>query len=365
MEKTRAALFLPNLGGGGAERITLNLAEQLVSEGVQVDLVVAKGEGDLLSQVPNTVTLVDLGASWYVTSTFPLVRYLIGARPDVLLSALPVANCIAVWSCFLARFSGHLVLGNHGAIQSGIAASSLLRKKVLFRLMKWAYPRADHIAVSQGVGDDIATTFNLPRNKIDVIYNPVITPDVRANMQKAVHHPWLQPGQPPVVLGVGRLTAQKDYPTLLRAFAELRKLKDVRLIILGEGKDRDSLEALARQLGIASDIEMPGFVANPLPYIKAASVFALSSRWEGLPTVLIEALACGTPIVSTDCPSGPSEVLENGVWGQLVPMGDVQALSDGIANAMCQERDVGIARAEKFNVKNATLGYMKVLGISG
>lgn len=365
MNGTKLALFLPDLGGGGAERITLNLAEQLVSEGVEVDLVVARGRGDLRSQVPANINLVDLNARRYVTSILPFVRYLIRSKPDVVLSALPVANCIAVWSCFLARFPGRLVLGNHGAIQSGIAASSLLRKKILFSLMMWTYPRANNfIAVSEGVADDIAATFNLSRNKIDVIYNPVITPGIRAKIQETVNHPWLQAGQPPVIVSVGRLTAQKDYPTLLRAFSELKQSKDVRLIILGEGEDRGSLEALTRQLGIAGDTEMPGFVANPLPYIKAARVFALSSRWEGLPTVLIEALACGTPIVSTDCPSGPSEVLENGKWGQLVPLGDAQALSDGIGNAMCQERDVGIARAETFNVKNATLKYMKVLGIS-
>jgi glycosyltransferase involved in cell wall biosynthesis len=170
----------------------------------------------------------------------------------------------------------------------------------------------------------------MPRQRIQVIYNPIITPELRAKAQVPLEHPWFRPGHLPVILAVGRLTAQKDFRTLITAFAQVRKNRQARLLILGEGEERRALEMLAEQLGVESDVGLPGFVQNPYPYMCGASLFVLSSRWEGLPGVLIEALYCGVPLISMDCPSGPREILAKGQYGQLLPVGDVDALAQAI-----------------------------------
>ena len=176
-------------------------------------------------------------------------------------------------------------------------------------------------------------------------------------------HPWFAPGSPPVVLGIGRLTTQKDFPTLLKAFAQVRAVRKARLMILGEGRDRQALEVLARELGVASDVDLPGFVLNPFPYMVRASLLVLSSAWEGLPGVLIEAMACGCPVVSTDCPSGPSEILDGGAYGPLVPVGDDGALAKAILSVLEMPPDPERlrARAALFSVERATDQYLQVL----
>jgi glycosyltransferase involved in cell wall biosynthesis len=197
------------------------------------------------------------------------------------------------------------------------------------------YPWADWvIGNSQGVSDDLSRMIGLPRERIKVLYNPVVTPEVMAKAQAPLDHPWFKAGAPPVVLAVGRLTKQKDFPTLLQAFARVRQNRSCRLMILGEGPDRPALESLVRQQGFASDVALPGFVGNPYAYMSRASLYVLSSQWEGLPTVLIEALYCGPPVVATDCPSGPREILADGKHGALVPVGDVPALTQAMDAAL-------------------------------
>jgi glycosyltransferase involved in cell wall biosynthesis len=188
--------------------------------------------------------------------------------------------------------------------------------------------------VSRGAADDLARTSGLPRDRVEVVYNPVITPTMLALARQAPDHPWFAPGQPPVIVGAGRLTRQKDFFTLLRAFAEVRRRRPARLIILGEGEDRSALQALADDLGVADEVALPGFQENALAYMAGSAVFALSSAWEGLPTVLIEALAAGARVVSTDCPSGPREILQDGRLGALVPVGDAVALAAAILEAL-------------------------------
>jgi glycosyltransferase involved in cell wall biosynthesis len=204
-------------------------------------------------------------------------------------------------------------------------------------LQRTFYPWASSVvAVSRGAADDLARTSGLPRDRVQVVYNPVITPTMIALAGQTPDHPWFAPGQPPVILGVGRLTRQKDFPTLLRAFAEVRRRRAARLIILGEGEDRSALEALARELGVAGDVALPGFRDNAMAYMARSALFVLSSAWEGLPTVLIEALAAGTRVVSTDCPSGPREILEDGRLGLLVPVGDPAALAEAMIDTLDQ-----------------------------
>jgi glycosyltransferase involved in cell wall biosynthesis len=203
------------------------------------------------------------------------------------------------------------------------------------RLAKWFYPWADGIiAVSGGVADDLAPLIKIPRERIRVIYNPIVTPGLFEKSTILLEHPWFKSGEPPVLLAAGRLAVQKAFDVLIQAFSQVRKKHRARLLILGEGEERFALEALIREYKLEQDISMPGFVSNPYSYMAHAAAFVLSSRWEGLPTVLVEAMALGAPIISTDCPSGPREILKDGKYGQLVPVDDPSALAAAIDTSL-------------------------------
>jgi glycosyltransferase involved in cell wall biosynthesis len=202
-------------------------------------------------------------------------------------------------------------------------------------LVRKLYPRADGIAAnSKGVADDLAQVIGVPEERIQVIYPSVVTADLFERAQAPVDHPWFCQGQPRIVLGAGNLIKQKDFPTLIRAFAKIRHTHQVRLVILGEGKERPQLSGLIQDLGLEEDVVLLGFVDNPYAYMARAAVFVLSSAWEGFGRVLVEAMAVGTPVVSTNCPSGPAEILEGGKHGPLVPVGDSQALAKAIVNIL-------------------------------
>jgi len=219
------------------------------------------------------------------------------------------------------------------------------------------------IAISKGVAEDIAANTGLAPQRITTIYNPVFTSDLLEKASAPLDHPWFAREAPPVILGVGRLAARKDFPTLLKAFALVRSQRPVRLVILGEGRMRKKLTKLAQSLNIVSDIDMPGYVSNPLAWMSRASVFVLSSTAEGFATVLIEAMASGCRVVSTDCPSGPAEILENGEYGRLVPVGDYQALARAIVAALDSPHDPEKLkrRAADFSVEKVVDDYLKVL----
>jgi len=335
----RLAIFMHGLYGGGVERTILNLGPGLAARGVQVDLVVVRAAGEYLTEVPDSMRLVDLGAKRAVFSLVALARYLRRERPDTLLSTISYTNVIALGARRLAGVPVRVVTAEHDTYTHWITQLSPAARPLMRRLTAWTYPWANAtVAVSQGVADDLARVAGLPRERIRVIYNPVITPDIQARSQAPAEHPWLQPGQPPVLLGVGRMTVQKDFATLIDAFARVRAGRPARLIILGEGDGRASLEAQIERLGLQEDVDLPGFVANPYACMRAATVFVLSSRWEGLPTVLIEAMYCGAGLVSTDCPSGPREILRDGKYGRLVPVGDAPALAQAMLAALDEGR---------------------------
>lgn len=326
----RVALFLPNLGGGGAERVFALLAEGLAARGIDTEVVLVRAEGPHLAAVKAVVPVVDLHVRSTRHSLLPLARYLRRRRPDVLVTALDHANIVAVWSRKLARVPTAVVITHHLAVPSSPNSSRSAR--LWSGLRARFYPWADAIVtVSRDSGDALARGLGVPRDRVDVILNPVITADLVALGTVAVDHPWFAAGQPPVLIGIGRLSRQKDFPTLIRAFAQLRRQRNVRLMILGEGTDRHELEALVHELGVTDDVALPGFVNNPYAYLARAAAFVLSSIYEGLPTVVIEALALGTPVVSTDCRTGPREILEDGLLGRLVPIRDPEALAAAIA----------------------------------
>jgi glycosyltransferase involved in cell wall biosynthesis len=356
------ALFLPTLVGGGAERVAVNLAQGMVERGLPVDVVAAAAAGPLVGQVPARARLVDLKVPRVIQSVLPLAGYIRRERPRVVISSMGHANVVALWAARLAPGATPVVVTVHNTISQSTPKAGPAAK-LWPRLFRTFYPWASAVvAVSRGAADDLARTTGLRRDRVQVVYNPVITPAMLAQARRAPDHPWYANGQPPVILGVGRLTPQKDFPSLIRAFAEIRRARPVRLMILGEGEERPALEALARELGVSEHVALPGFRPDAIACMASAALFVLSSRWEGLPTVLIEALAVGTPVVSTDCPSGPREILQDGGLGALVPVGDVPALAGAMGAALDRPRGAVPAEAlTPFTRDAAVDNYLRLI----
>jgi glycosyltransferase involved in cell wall biosynthesis len=358
------AFFLPSLLGGGAERVILNLVQGITERGLPVDLVLAAAEGPFLDQLPPAVRLVDLRAPRVLRSLGPLVGYLRRERPRVLVSSMSHANLVALWAARLAGRATPVVVTEHNTLSA--VEQGVLERGLWPPLLRAFYPWASQVvAVSHGAADDFARTSGLPRARMHVVYNPVITPAMMALARQTPDHPWFAPGQPPVILGVGRLTRQKDFPTLIRAFAEVRGRRPGRLIILGEGEERPGLEGLVRELGLSDHVALPGFRDNAMTYMAGSALFVLSSAWEGLPTVLIEALAAGTQVVSTDCPSGPREILQEGRLGRLVPVGDVAALAGAMVDALDRPSEtVPLDALTPFTRDAAVDNYLRLIEIA-
>lgn len=340
-KQQRVAIFLPALEGGGAERTMLNLAQGMVNSGYAVDLVVAQAEGAYLTQIPVGVQFVDLGDGRLVKGKRTLqrlpalVRYLRQQQPDAMIAAMSHTNLVAIWARLLAGGKTRLAVNEQVVISQDApnAPDRFFRFTPL--LARYFYRWADCVVgVSQSVVDDLVQVVGVPARLTKVIYNPGVTPQLREKVQAPLDHPWFQPGQPPVLLGVGRLSKQKDFPTLIEAFALVRKTHMARLVILGEGPDRPALEAQVRKLGLEADVSLPGFVANPYAYMARATAFVLSSLWEGLPTVVVEALYCGASVISTDCPGGSREILRDGQFGALTPISDPVALATAMVQAI-------------------------------
>jgi len=358
----KVALFLAELNGGGAQRVMVNLAQGLSEEDIQVDLVLAVAEGPYLEEIPNNVRVVDLGAQRTLTSLPGLVRYLRREKPGSILSAMEHANIITIWAAWLARVNVRVVVSVHTSYQ-GLNFSSI-RGQFWHWLIRKFYPFADTVVVvSKAAKNDLIESTKLNPDYVDVIYNPVIMPSLLKQSKMPLNHPWFSLNEPPVILGVGRLSKQKDFPNLIRAFAQVRHVCSARLVIIGEGEDRAELEKLVIDLGIEKDVDLHGFVKNPYTYMAHAEIFVLSSAWEGLPTVLIESLAVGTPVVSTDCPSGPMEILEGGKYGKLVPMHDPNKLAESILDVI-QNRNIPIVTEDAitpFSLKVSVSKYLDVL----
>ena len=360
----RIAIFMPTLFGAGGQRSMLNLAHGIADRGFAVDLVLAKVEGEFLSDVRESVHIVDLKSSRVMTSLPALVRYLKSEQPAAMLSVFNYVNIVAIWAWRLAGVRTKLFVNEQNTVSLEAGNASNWRGRMTPRLIGRFYPWANGIiVVSQGVRDDMAQLTNISPKRITVIYNPsVVGTEVLEKAQAALDHPWFKPDQPPVLIAVGRLQIQKDYPTLIKAFAEVRRVRSARLLILGEGNEREFLETLIEDLGLEQDVSLPGFVMNPYAYMSRASLFVLSSRWEGLPTVLIEALCCGTPVVSTDCPSGPREILKDGKYGLLTPVGDINALARAIDETLAERTQTPPVESwQPYEVETVVDQYTKLL----
>jgi glycosyltransferase involved in cell wall biosynthesis len=335
----RVAIFVPTLEGGGVERVMLSLAAGFVARGYKVDLVVANARGKLLRKVPEKVRMVNLASSRVLASLPGLVKYLREQRPDTVIAAMDHSSIVALWARKLARVKTRVIATAHANISGVLDHSSRLRVQLLPLFMRLFYPWADEIvAVSKGVADDLAIRAHVPRERIKVIYNPALNGALFEKARLAAKHSWFAPNQPPVILGVGRLSIEKGFDVLIRAFAQVRQQRHVKLVILGEGDQRPYLEALSRELGVHKDVCLAGYEDNPYAYMARARVFVLPSHSEGFGLVLIEALALGLPIVSTDCGGGSREILQDGRYGDLVPVGNVESLANAIHLRIDAER---------------------------
>ncbi len=360
------ACYIHSLAGGGVERMRLHLLARLREVGLRTTLLLHSDQGELRSELPPGLDVRAFGTARTLADVRPLCRFLQSEKPDVLLASLGHNNVAAMLAKLLTRSPCNLIVCQHNALSVEMRTDA--RYRILPALYRLLMPVANHVvAVSGGVADDMAERTGIARARIEVIHNPVITPDFARRADERVDEPWFAEGAPPVYVSVGRLVAQKDHTTLLRAFAAHRRQHPSRLMILGEGPLRRELEALALELGITAHVRLMGFQRNPLPYMRRACAVVLSSVYEGLGNVLIEAMACGTPVVSTDCPYGPSEIVGGGRFGRLVPTRDHIALATALDPFLREIFPSGLlrARAGEFSVERAADRYMALANDPG
>jgi len=360
----KIAIFSPSLRGGGVERNAVNLAHGFVDRGYPVHLVLSCAEGPFLTEVDDRVDLVDLKASRVLFSLPRLAAYLRKARPAVLLSGMAHANFAAILARQMALVPCRLVASVHTCFSVGGGYTEKWLDRNTARIGRILYPRADQIiAVSQGVADDLAESSSLDPGTITVIPNPVVMPDPLGMADVVPDHPFVKADDPPLLVGVGRLSPEKGFDVLIKAHSLLLARSRIGLLILGEGAERPRLEALVKELGSGDFVDLPGFVDSPLAYIARAAALVMPSRIEGFGNALVEAMACGVPVVATECSGGPTEILAGGRFGPLVTPDDPSALAraieqvmqDPVASSVLQER------AREFAVDQVVARYLKVL----
>lgn len=365
--KPRIALFLATSGHSGVDKIAKNLVPALSRRGYQVDILKIRGHGPHLEELPPGVRIIDLGTSHVYSAIPAIVRYLKRERPAVLLADKYRVIHTAYFAKVLSGVSTRLIFSMGATISIDLAGRTAFERWYQRQFIRHFYPHADKIIVtSKGVADDMATFTGIDRNGIEIVSCPVVAAKLLQTRPDRPDHPWFHPGEPPVILGVGELSKRKDFETLIRSFALVRAKRPCRLVILGRGKQRNLLTALAKELGVADDVDLAGFQLNVYAFMAHAALFAFTSRHEGLGFVLIEALAVGTPVVSTDCPSGPREILQDGKYGELVPVGAVDALATAIVKVLdAPPPDPDFLRqgALPYEIEQSTDAYLRVFGL--
>ena len=361
--KGPVTLFIPNLAGGGAERAMVNLAKGLDRAGVEVDLLVASATGAYASAIPDGVRLVDMGRKRVVSCLPDVVLYLRRRRPVAVVSALPAPNVVAVLARAIAGTPTRVVTSIHSTLSENTDYASSPMVALYTKMVGLAYRWSDNVAcVSEGVARDAGRVLGMDPDRFVVTYNPVVD-DELTTLAKAPVEGLGDGGDAAVLVAVGRLGPTKGFDTLIDAVALLRERRPAHLYVAGEGPSRGELEAQALRLGVAGAVSFLGFVNNPYALVARASAFVMASRYEGLSNVLIEAMAVGTPVVATDCPHGPREILEGGRHGPLVPVGDAQALARAIERVLDAPPSAATlkARAADFSVDAVTQRYVDVL----
>lgn len=357
------AIFLLWVGPGGKETVLWNLARSFLALGLSVDVVLAFADSGHEHRIPAGVRVVDLAAPGYRRATLRLAAYLRRFRPRALLSTIPFSAIPAMLSRLIAPVGTRVVLRvcNNLPMRIEHESAAFPRKvRVLLRLLP-RFARAV-VACSRGVAESAAPVIGIHARDFTVIGNPAILPDLAGAAAASPEH-WFASAGDGVILGAGRLARQKDFPMLIRALAEVRKSADVSLIVLGEGSERRALERLIRELRLEGHVLLPGRVENPSAYMARCRVFALSSAWEGFGNVIVEALAMGAPVVSTDCPSGPAEILDGGRYGALVPVGDHEAMARAILAVLNGERrEVPDEWLGRFGAESVARRFLDLFG---
>lgn len=363
----RVAILISFSGDGGVEKMVCNLAAGFLSRGVNVDFVLIKAKGEHVNMIPPGVRVIKLGASSSLGSLPWLLKYLKQNRPEAMLAAKDRAGRVAVLARKLSGVPTRIVLRLGMHLSESLKGKNRLQKALRYYPARWFYPMADAVVcVSRGVVEDLVQITGMPTSRFKVIPNPVITPDLHRLASEPLNEDWFADSNIPCILAVGRLTRQKDFLTLLQAFAGIYQEKDCRLLILGEGPERPGLEAEIERLGLREAVGMPGFAANPYSYMARADLFVLSSVFEGSPNVLKEALALGTPVVATDCKSGPRDILQEGKYGPLVPIRSPELLAGAMKQVLENppDRSVLPQAVSGYTIEASSSAYLEVLGIA-
>ncbi len=364
----RICIFITTFGDGGVERMLVNLARGLNHLGTTVDFIVKHAQVPYVDKLPESVNLIEFGTAKGRQRTRRLLAYLDENRPDVLISAKGKDDLVALHAKGRTRAPTRFFLRPGTAVSERLRArnANWVKRWRTHRRMHWLYRRTDGvIAVSQGVAEEIIGATGVDPAKVKVVCNPNITPELYDLAAAPLEHPWFAQGADPVLLGIGGLRLQKDFPSLLRAFALVNRKRPARLMILGQGHQHDELIGLAKSLGVADRVELPGFVDNPYAYLSRAALFVLSSLWEGSPNVLTESLALGTPVVATDCRSGPNEITQQGKYGKLVAVGDVEALASAIVETLAQPPQAEWLKSavQEYTMEKSAARYLEALGL--
>lgn len=359
----KIALFLHDLRAGGAERASVRLANAISREGHDVDLVLINRVGceAFFIELDDSVRIVELPQTRTLTSIIGFRSYIADQVPDLVVSALTHINVCALIGWCLSANRPRITVVEHGQFSRERAKPMSVFVRIAYSLAPWLYPLANVVAaVSEGARDDLVRSTGLDPKHVSVLYNPVVSENLKEASLTPIDHPWFEENECPVILAVGALRSEKNFPLLIRAFNVLRESRKARLVIIGNGPEMAKIETCAYSSRYSADIALLGFDANPYKYMRRAAVLALSSDHEALPTVLIEAMACGTPVASTDCPTGPSEILLNGKLGELSDPGDPRELACALERALSSPppRDLLKKRAAFFSADQAVRNYL-------
>ena len=361
----RIAVYMQDLAGGGSERANLSLILEWRAAGHEVTLLLHTKHGELLEFVPPDLPVIGFETGRALADVPPLARYLRRARPDILLTSLDHNNIVGLMAKVLARSRVPVIICQHNPFTNDPGRMQAWTYHVLPVFYRVLSPLAAAVvAVSDGVAADFSRATGSARDRISTIYNPVIGGTFEARAAAQVSHPWFDEPGPPVYVTASRLVTQKGHDHLLRGFARhCQGGTPARLMILGDGPRRAALEALAQELGIGHCTLFTGFVANPLPYVRRSAAFVLTSRYEGFGNVLVEAFGVGTPVISVDCDYGPSEILDGGRYGVLVPNGDVDALAAAFSPHLRTQwpSDVLRSRAAHFTSAISAESYLELI----
>lgn len=358
-------VFLATSGHSGVDRVMSNLLPAMVTHGLSVDLLTLENHGPHLKNPPPGLRIIPLGRAHVNTAAPALVKYLRLNRPSALLTDKDRVNRTAILARFLAGVDTRVYVRVGTTVSVNLAGRKAWDRWLQFSSIKYLYPFADGVLVpSQGCADDLQKISGNRIERLRMVPSPIIRDDLPRLALDRESISGKMGGPDPWIIGIGELSRRKDYATFLEAFAHVLKHRPARMVILGEGRQRANLESIAARLGIADRVFLPGFVSNPYAWLNQANVFVHTSRWEGMPVALIEAMALGVPVVSTDCPSGPREVLDGGRLGRLVTVGDAEGVAKGICSCLDQpvEPDVLKQAVAKYRVDKSAQAYIEAMG---